>query len=54
MDYSALNPTVWIVFIGSCVIIWAAVKIFHLNNQDYPGGGTKKNTNNNNHKRGAV
>ena len=54
MDYSALNPTVWAVFIGSCIIIWAAVKIFHLRYPDYPGGERCISTYNNNHKKEAV
>jgi len=37
MDYSALNPTAWLVFIGFCVITWLTVKVFHARNPDYPG-----------------
>lgn len=37
MDYSAFNPTVWLVFIGACIIVWAAVKIFQVRNPGYPG-----------------
>ena len=54
MDYSAFNPTVWLVFTGSCVLIWAAVKVFQLKNPDYPDEGDKEKTNNNNHQRGTV
>lgn len=37
MDYSAFNPIVWMVFIGACIVVWAAVKIFHKRNPEYPG-----------------
>lgn len=39
MDYSAFNPTVWFVFICSCLLIWGAVKIFQLRNPGYPNEG---------------
>ncbi len=42
MDYSALNPTAWLVFIGFCVITWLTVKVFHARNPDYPGIGSEK------------
>jgi len=37
MDYSALNPTAWLVFIAFCVVTWLAVKAFHARHPDYPG-----------------
>lgn len=42
MDYSAFNPTVWLIFMGSCAIIWGSVKIFRLRNPDYPDRGNKE------------
>lgn len=43
MDYSAFNPTVWLVFIGFCAITWLAVKAFHSRYPDYPGSREKEN-----------
>lgn len=37
MDYSAFNPTVWLIFIGFCVVIWLVVKAFHAMHPGYPG-----------------
>ena len=37
MDYSAFNPTVWLVFTGFCVVTWLVVRAFHARHPDYPG-----------------
>jgi hypothetical protein len=38
MDYTALNPYCWGLFVAFWVVIFAAVKIFQTSHPDYPFG----------------
>jgi hypothetical protein len=38
MEYSPFNPTVWLAFIGFCIVAWLTVKVYHAKHPDYPGG----------------
>lgn len=43
MDYSAFNPTAWLIFIGFCAVTWLAVRAFHAKHPDYPGRRDNEN-----------
>ena len=41
-EYSPLNPLIWLLFLGFCVITYVIVKLFHRRYPDYPNDSEKK------------
>ena len=41
-EYSPLNPLIWLLFLGFCVITYVIVKLFHRRYPDYPNESEKE------------
>lgn len=37
MNYSALNPTIWAVFLGCVAVVWVTVRRYRAKHSGYPG-----------------